>query len=81
MSVDALLHDLTDIANSPIEARLRTLFDVYDENGKEYLFRNWSISPTPAFIVNALSLQQLEFPLKFVHGDHRLHYNRHHSLW
>ncbi len=32
--VDALLQDLTDIAYSPVETRLRTLFDVYDENGK-----------------------------------------------
>ncbi|KAK2179660.1 hypothetical protein NP493_479g01039 [Ridgeia piscesae] len=30
--VDDLVRDLTDIAGSPIETRLRTLFDVYDEN-------------------------------------------------
>ena len=32
--VDDLLRDLADIAGSPVETRLRTLFDVYDENGK-----------------------------------------------
>ena len=32
--VDDLVRDLTDIAGRPVETRLRTLFDVYDENGK-----------------------------------------------
>ena len=34
MAVDRLVQELTDVAQSPIETRLRTLFDVYDENGK-----------------------------------------------
>ncbi|KAI0213702.1 hypothetical protein LSAT2_001239 [Lamellibrachia satsuma] len=34
VAVDRLVQELTDVAQSPIETRLRTLFDVYDENGK-----------------------------------------------
>ena len=33
VAVDRLVRELTDVAHSPVETRLRTLFDVYDENG------------------------------------------------